>query len=212
MRTRFAMIATLLASTPLHGQLPDTSYAGRVLSALARKLDADATLPESFRRLTPPDLARTMDTGHFDLLLDDPSLNLYVRTMAATLHQVPDSVCGAMLLEAHGQTHGAVMLGYVDSMTAANWGTVFERVIRARATSATGGRVGSTEEVQAAMLGIFGALSETDRARLMAISTHPPPTAPDMCWAARMIADGIAGLPSEQLAPVSRAMSAGSPN
>ncbi len=202
------LLALLGASTPAHGQRSDTTNATRVLSALAETFRADATLPDSFRQLTPADLARTMDTGHFEVLLDDSSTSLYLRTMAATLHQLPDSVCAELLGDSSRQlSEGNLMFGYVDSPTMENWGIIFERIVRARARSDSAGPMASTDVVQAAMFALIGRLSQVDQERMMAIATHTPPTPADKCWLSRTITDGMAALPPEQAGPVTRALS-----
>jgi hypothetical protein len=151
-----------------------------------------------------------MDTGHFDVLLDDPSTSLYVRTMAATLHQIPDSLCGQLLMSTEDVFSEAVILfPHVDSSTMDNWTVVFERIVRARARSDSGGRVASFQELQATMRNIIGGFSDADRDRMMQIALHPPPTPDDMCWSARKLTDGLADLTPEELGPVSRAMGRG---
>lgn len=207
-RQLVVLLALLGFGTPAHGQQSDSTNATRVLSALAEKLHADATLPDSFRHLTPADLARTMDTGRFEVLLDDSSISLYLHTMAATLHQLPDSVCAELLGDSSRQlSEGRLMFGYVDGATMDNWGIIFERVIRARARSDSAGPMASTDAVQAAMFAIVGRLSQPDQERMMAIATHTPPTSADKCWLSRTITDGMAALPPEQAGPVTRALS-----
>jgi hypothetical protein len=212
-RLRKAIFALLLAAfaSPVCAQVPDTGYARRALTRLSEKLGADATLPDSLRRLTVAELVGANNTGYAGLL-DDSSSALYVRTMAATLHQVPDSVCGALLGAAGGDPSDLDgMLPHVDAGTIDDWAIILERVVRARAAGVPGGQVATETELRAALLGIPARLSAADRQRVVAMANNPPPSDRDACWWARVTMDGIAELPLDELGPVVRAMFGGAP-
>jgi hypothetical protein len=210
-RSRKVIFALLLAAfaSPVCAQVPDTGYARRALTRLSEKLGADATLPDSLRRLTVAELAGATNTGHAGLL-DDSSSAFWVRTMATTLRQLPDSVCGALLGAARGDASDLDgMLPYVDAGTVDRWAIILERVVRARAVGVPGGRVATETEFRAALLGIPAKLSAADRQRVVATAHNPPPSEGDMCWWTRVMMDGIADLPMAELGPVARAMFGG---
>lgn len=206
------LAAGMLLATPftLPAQLPDTSYAYRALSRLAEKLHGDPNVPQQYRFATVAQLAGLMDTGNITGMLDDSSSYLFIRTASATLHQVPDSVCGGMLESGSDDyLNATTIFRYADSATVDDWVTLHERLIRAQSRGGSGGRAASPEEFQQAMVNLFQSLSEPDRARMMDIAQHPPPTAETMCWATRRMMDYFATLPPAEIGPISRALDRG---
>src|SRR6266516_3301439 len=126
----------------------------------------------------------------------------FMHLTAATLHQVPDSLCGKFLQAGADAPDLPAMLAYVDSSSMDRWAIMLERMVRARARSAPGARVATATEVRAAYAAIPGRLSVEDRQRMIWIARNPPPTQQDACWAMRVIMDGLAQLPLAELGPV----------
>lgn len=208
---QFVVVATVLAvRPPAHAQTSGTAPTPRALARLVERLRADATLPDSLRRLTAADLMGTVNMRYV-ALLDDTSSGLLMRTTAATLHQVPDSVCGALLEAAGGAPSDLAMLQFVDSGTTADWAIILERIVRARASALPGPRVASDTEVRAIMLGLQGRFSTADRERMVRMAQQPPPSGSDFCWSTRLVIDGIAALPPAELGPLVRKMFGGGP-
>lgn len=197
-----AVAAVLTFSPRLRAQTPDAPTP-RALTRLVTKLRADATLPDSLRRLTAADLMGTVNMRYV-ALLDDTSTGLFIRTTAATLRQMPDSTCG-QLLQAAGPSDLA-MLQFVDSGTVADWALILERIVRARASNRPAPQVASDSEASAIMLGLQGRFSTADRERLVAMAQKPPPSGADFCWSTRLLIHHMAALPAAELGPLVRKM------
>src|SRR5207249_463698 len=198
------LIAFLAEASPARAQSADTSYSGRALGRLVQKIRADRTLPDSLRRLTAADLVGPI-TSSYVRFFDDSAANEFMHLMAATLHQVPDSLCGRFLQAGADAPDLPAMLAYVDSSSMDRWAIMLERMVRARARSAPGPRAATATEVRAAYAAIPARLSVEDRQRMIWIARNPPPTQQDACWAMRVIMDGLAQLPLAELGPVVRA-------
>ncbi len=204
LRCSSVLIALLAGASLARAQSANTSYSGRALGRLVQRLRADRTLPDSLRRLTAADLVGPINSSYVRFF-DDSAASEFMHLMAATLHQVPDSVCGKLLQAAGDPPDLPAMLAYVDSSTADSWAAIFERIVRARSKPAPSRRVASDTEVRAAYATIPGRLSVEDRQRMIWIARNPPPTRQDACWAMRVIMDGLAQLPLAELGPVVRA-------
>ena len=204
LRCSSVLIALLAGASLARAQSADTSHAGRALGRLVQRLRADRTLPDSLRRLTTADLVGPINSSYVRFF-DDFAASEFMHLMAATLHQVPDSVCGKLLQAAGDPPDLPAMLAYADSSTADSWAAILERIVRARSKPAPSRRVASDTEVRAAYATIPGRLSVEDRQRMIWIARNPPPTRQDACWAMRVIMDGLAQLPLAELGPVVRA-------
>src|SRR6266496_17523 len=198
------LIAFLAGASLARAQSADTSYSGRALGRLVQKIRADRTLPDSLRRLTAADLVGPINSSSARFF-DDSAASEFMHLTAATLHQVPDSLCGKFLQAGADAPDLPAMLAYVDSSSMDRWAIMLERMVRARASSAPGPRVATATEVRAAYAAIPGRLSVEDRQRMIWIARNPPPTRQDACWAMRVIMDGLAQLPRAELGPVVRA-------
>ena len=178
-------------------------YARRAVAHLAERLAADSRLPDGLRHLTPSALVALPDSGYVRVLNDSEASDFF-RILTASLHQLPDSLCGRFLqLGSGGPPNVETMLLFLDSATVDGWVAVLDRMVRASATSPTPGRA-SPEEVRAANVAVLNSLDADRRQRLAWIAQHPPPTTNDACWAIRVIMDGMAQLPVPQLGPVVR--------
>ena len=204
MRCSSILIALLAGASLARAQSADASYSGRALGRLVQRLRADRTLPDSLRRLTAADLVGPINSSYVRFF-DDSAASEFMRLMAGTLHQVPDSLCGKFLQAAGDPPDLPAMLVYVDSSTADKWAAILERIVRVRSKPAPSRRVASDTEVRAAYATIPGRLSVEDRQRMIWIARNPPPTRQDACWAMRVIMDGMAQLPLAELGPVVRA-------
>jgi len=199
------LLGLVAAARPLPAQLPDTGYAARALSALATRLAADPTLPDSLRRLSA---VQIIAPGNmiYAAWLDDSSIGAYIRVTAATLHQLPEARCAKALRPDRTDSSDLDrLLPYVDSSTADQWAGVLERIVRARARP-SGGRVAADSEVRALDRAVVAALEPPDRERLVRIAQFRPPDQTDACWAIRTIMDGMAAVPPARLGPVQRTL------
>src|SRR3989442_9377513 len=108
------LIALLAGASLARAQSADTSYSRRVLGRLVQRLRADRTLPDNLRRLTAADLVGPINSSYVRFF-DDSAANDFMPLMAATLHQVPDSLCPRFLQAASDPPELPAMLAYVDS-------------------------------------------------------------------------------------------------
>jgi hypothetical protein len=194
-----------VSSSRLCAQAQDTAYASRAVGRFLQTLRVDATLPDSLRHLTPGNL-ESLPTAYFQLL-DDSSISAYLQTMASVLRQLPKAQCAEA---SSGGSGPGSLLAAVDSATVDALIIVYDRIIRAVAV-ATPRKVATRAEMQAAILRITGGLPVADQQRLQNIARNPPPSQDDACWFNRLLMDGLAKLPPEELGPVFRAMSAPPP-
>ena len=182
---------------------PDSVRANRMLTQLAAKLRADRTLPDSLRRLTPADLASPANTNHA-ALLDDATSTLLLRTMAANVHTLPESLCGSFL---GGSAMPAgdldVILPYADSATLERWSAVLEAIVRARAAPVQR-PAASDSLMKVTFLRVYAGLKPADQVRLAQVAAHPPPSRADACWSMRVMLDGLAALPAAAAGPFVR--------
>ena len=202
---RLLLTALVTCAAALHAQIADTARANRMLNRLTAKLRADATLPDSLRRLSAAAFVSPANTNEA-ALLDDSTSSLLLRTFAATVHQVPESLCGSFLGGSPMPTGDLeIMLPYADSSTLNQWSTVLERIVRARAHPVSR-RTPSDSVMKATFIGLYSRLGIPDQQRLMRIAQHPPPTPSDACWSIRVVMDGMAALPVQDAGPTVRAM------
>src|SRR6266571_8624518 len=124
LRCSSVLIALLAGASPARAQSADTSYSGRALGRLVQKIRADRTLPDSLRRLTAADLVGPINSSYVRFF-DDSAASEFMHLTAATLHQVPDSLCGRFLQAAGDPPDLPAMLAYVDSSTADSWAAIF---------------------------------------------------------------------------------------
>ena len=135
---RTTLVALLLAglAAPASTQSPNP-YGQRALARLAQRLAADPKLPDSLRRLTAPDLLALPESGYVRLLTDSQASD-FMRVMAATMHQLPDSLCGRFLQAGPSKPPDlATMFAFIDSMTIDRWTPILERIVRAAAGIST---------------------------------------------------------------------------
>jgi hypothetical protein len=90
----------------------------------------------------------------------------------------------------------ATLLARLDAADAESWEPGFFRRLRAAIQT----------EVNAAILGVIGKLTDEDQTRLMTIARNPPPSPTDGCWSVQTIMDGLAAMPIADLGPVVRTM------
>lgn len=208
LRIAYALAAVLLATSPActAAQSSARGYTDGALGRLVARLHADPTLTDSLRGLSRTEVVSDSNMN-FVSRLEDSSAAEFVRVLAQTLHQLPDSLCGAFLGGPSGQDPTvAVLLRYADSATVDGWMDVLYALIRVQATPAPNLPVATDAEIQAADPTVSQHLNTADRQRFMRIVLNPPPTPTDACWAARTMFDGFARLPVAQLGPVVRAM------
>jgi hypothetical protein len=187
-------------------QVPDSSYASQRIARLADHLRADVTLPDSLRYLSVHDIVDPTNASYFRLLNDSTS-RAFMRVVAATLHQVPDSLCGSLLgPDAGPSLEFADMLPHLDATTIDSWAVLFEHVMHVRAAGGPGLPQATPEQVQAATVAILQRLSPEDRQRLIFVARHPPPSQRDACWSMQVLMDGLAAMSAGDLGPVVRAM------
>lgn len=202
---RTTLVALLLVGLAAPARAQSSSPSSqRALARLAQKVAADPKLPDSLRRLTATDLLALPESGYVRLLSDSQASD-FMQVMAATLHQLPDSLCGRFLQLGQSKPDLAMMVGLIDSATVDRWTVIVERMVRAIAGSQPAGRAASPEEIRAANVAVITALDAERRQRLGWIAQHPPPSSADACWAIQVIMDGMAQLPPLQLGPVVRA-------
>jgi hypothetical protein len=146
------------------------------------KVRSDNTLPDSLRRLTAADLLGHTSTGYVRAF-DDSSSALFMKATAATLHQLPEPLCGGFLTPGSHAGDLDIMFPYADSSTLNRWAIILERLVYVRARrSHVAARMATDAEVRAAFLGVPARLTEVDRQRLLTIARTPPPTQRDACW------------------------------
>jgi hypothetical protein len=203
MRNVMVFVCGMMVAAPARAQTADTARANRMLTRLATKLRADRTLPDSLRRLSPVDLANTSNTRQA-VLLDDSTSSLLLRTMAANVHALPESLCGSFL---RGSTVPAgdldVILPYADSATLQRWSTVLERIVRARPNPVQR-PVASDSMMKVTVFRLYAGLKPADQIRLVQIAQHTPPSRADACWSMRLILDALAELPNAEAGPFVR--------
>jgi hypothetical protein len=193
----------LMILLALQAQPADTARANRMLTRLSAKLQADRSLPDSLRRITPADLTSKANANHA-VLLDDSSSSLLLRAMAANVRTLPDSLCGSFM---GGSALPAgdldVILPYADSTTLGQWSTVLERIVRARAAPVQR-LVASDSAMKVTFLRVYTGLKPTDQFRLVQIAQERPPSRADACWSMRVMLGGLAGLPAADAGPFVR--------
>jgi hypothetical protein len=197
----------MMSAARSHAQLPDTGYSHRALSRFLVVLHSDTRLPDSLRHLTVGGLD-SLPSAYFSLL-DDAATSFYMHAMASALHQVPQALCG-QVFAIGGNLDLTTLLAAIDSTTVDALILSLNRAIHAAATG-TPRRVATRSEMQTAILKLTGGLPIADQQRLMRIARNPPPSEEDACWSIRVLIDGLAAMPPEELGPVVRAMSAPSP-
>jgi hypothetical protein len=178
-------------------------YARQAVAHLARTIAADSSLPDGLRHLTTTALVGLPDSGYVRILNDSEASD-FLRVLATTLHQLPDSLCGRFMQAGSSPPNLLTMLPLLDSATVNGWLGILDRMVRAWARSLPPGRTASPEEVQAAYMAILNSMDADHRQHLAWIAQHPPPTTTDACWSIRVIMDGMAQLPVPQLGPVVR--------
>ena len=197
------MYHLLIVLLALQAQAPDTARANRMLTRLSDKLRADRSLPDSLRRLTKTDLTSPRNTNNA-ALLDDSTSTLLLRTMAANVRVLPESLCGSFMGGSAVPTGDLnVILPYADSTTLEQWSTVLERIVRARATPVRR-PLASDSMMKVTFLRVYAGLKPNDQIRLFQISQHPPPSRADACWSMRVILGGLAALPVAEAGPFVR--------
>ena len=198
-------VCAMGVAVPARAQAPvaDTARANRMLIRLTTKLRADRTLPDSLRRLTPAELASPANTTQA-VLLDDSTSSLLLRSMAANVHALPESLCGSFMgRSAMPAGDLDVILPYADSTTLDHWSTVLERIVRARAAPVR--RPAASDSVmRTVFLRVYGGLKMSDQLRLVQIAQHPPPSRADACWSMRVMLDAFAALPNGEAGPFVR--------
>jgi hypothetical protein len=179
-------------------------FARRAVTHLAQTLAADTHLPDSLRRITETALVALPDSGYVRVL-EDSEASDFIKVLATSLHQLPDSLCGRFLAAGSGDPPDLrTMLPLLDSVTVRGWLAVLEGMVRARARSQPILRTASPEEVRAAYVAIMNTMEPDRRQHLAWVAQHPPPTVKDACWSIQVIMDGMAQLPVAQLGPVAR--------
>lgn len=198
-----ALVVLLSASST--AQSPNAEVSNRILGRLVTRLSADTGLPDSLRHLSIVDLS-SRPTLSYVRTFDDSAAVDFMRTLAATMNQLPDTACVRLMT---GRQQGTpalpALIGFVDSATATHWAVIFERLVKARATHAPDGPTFGEVETEGAMREMFGALPTGDKDRfnrLMSTQQAPPP--PEMCWVARTMLNGITKLTPAKLAPLAR--------
>lgn len=195
----------LCLACPVSAQQPDTTYFTRAFLRMTTRLAADTSLPADLRsRMAELDLD-SLDVALFARLDDSAAVTL-MRAFSATLAHVTEEVCAAFVglspeLAGAGFEHAVHGL---DSATTDTWVEVFERALRSQADTGVELRIASETETQAAVVGIVGRLESADRQRMMAAVVAP--NSADRCWAARVLFNGLAGLPAGEAGPLVRAM------
>ena len=202
---RTTLLALLLVglAAPAGAQSP-SPYSQRALARLAQNVAADQELPDSLRRLTATELLALPESGYVNLLSDSQASD-FMQVMAATLHQLPDSLCGRFLQTGQSKPDLAMMFALIDSATVDRWTVIVEQIVRAVAGSQPPGRAASPDEIRAANVAVITAMDAERRQRMGWIAQHPPPSSADACWAMQIILDGMSQLPPPQLGPVVRA-------
>ena len=202
---RSVIVALLLAGlpAPVLPQSPN-SYGQRALARLAGKLAGDPKLPDRLRHITPSDLLALPESGYVRILNDSEASD-FLQVLAATLHQLPDSLCGRFLVAGSSPPDLAAMFTFIDSATVDRWTPILERIVRASARSQPAGPVATADEIRAANVAVITGMDAERRQRFGWIAQHPPPSLADACWAMQGILDGMAHLPPAQLGPVVRA-------
>lgn len=196
----YAFLILLTLQTPANA--PDTARANRMLTRLSTTLRADRALPDSLRRLTPTDLAGR-DNLNQAVLLDDSTGSLLLRTMAANVHELPESLCGSFMGGATLPADLDVILPYADSATLERWSTVLEAIVRARAAPVRRA-VASDSMMKVTVFRMYAGLKPADQLRLVQIAQHPPPSRADACWSMRLILDTLSVLPAAEAGPFVR--------
>jgi len=186
-------------------QSPNAEVSNRIMDRLMTRLSADTGLPDSLRHLSVADLS-SRATIAYVRTFDDSAAVDFMRTLASTMNQLPDTACVRLMTGTRQGTPALpALIGFVDSATATHWAAIFERLVKARALHASGGTTFGEVETDAAMQEMFGALPEGDRDRFTRLmSTQQAPAPPEMCWVARTILNGITKLSPAELAPLAR--------
>jgi hypothetical protein len=207
--------STLLAALTLamlglrslgHAQSPDSAYARRRVARLTDEVRADSTLPDSIRRLGVHDIVDPTNTSYFRLL-DDSTAGVFMRLVASSLHELPDSICGTLLGSGDGRSpdfHDILPL--LDPTAVDSWAVLFAHVVHLRAAAGPGYPLAPPEQVHGATVTMLQRLGPEDQQRLMLIARTPPPSPRDACWSIQVMMDGLAAIASADLGPVVRAM------
>jgi len=191
-------------------QATDSTYGARALARFLDRNHADTQLPDSLRNMTIGRLDSLAD--QYFVLLDDTATALYVRAFAGALDQLSESQCARLggLSGEKDEMHLVTLLALVDSATVDTLLLVHELALLAAARP-TPQRVGTQEEMQAAIVRLVTSLTPDDQQRFTAIALHPPPSQSDACWADRTMFGGLAKFPSADLGPVMRRMTQRTP-
>ena len=190
-------------------QATDSTYGARALARFLDRNHADTRLPDSLRDMTIGRLDSLAD--QYFVLLDDTATALYVRAFAGALDQLPESQCAQLGgLAGDEEINILTLLASVDSATVDTLLLVHELALLAAARP-TPQRVGTQEEMQAAIVRLVTSLTPDDQQRFTAIALHPPPSQSDACWADRTMFGGLAKFPSADLGPVMRRMTQRTP-
>lgn len=200
------VFALFLASTAATAQTSGGGPAGRIVSRLVARLGADPSLPDSLRHWSAADLGGSANVKYVGSF-DDTSAVDFMWTMAVTLRQLPDSACAALLNQSGSTPDLPFMLGFTDSVTAAHWATILERLVRLRAARAPARTALGPDDTRQAYTTAIMALPDSDRTRMIQIARQQTSPAPaDFCWVTRTTFGALTKLPPQQLAPLTRAM------
>jgi hypothetical protein len=170
---------------------------------VTERLHANASLPDSFRNLTPADLLGQENSNYIGWL-DDEYAHRFMQALSELMPHLPPEICGNILSTSNGETVDLeTMLSYADSTALESWGMVLEQVVLARAASVRR-PLATDEDVHATMRALIGQMTEENRARLLTIASNPPPTPVDGCWSVEQVLNGLAELRPAELGPVVR--------
>jgi hypothetical protein len=196
----------LEAVSTLHSQAIGREAAFSILSATAKRLRDDPSLPDSLRSLSVERLLAP-DNTKFAYLLDDDGAHAYLVVLSALTRQLPLEKCGKLLdPNSSGSTDAEDILAHGDAPLVTGQADVVERIVHARARGTPGGRVATPAEMQGGIMTAIGRLSTDDQTRLITIARNPPPTPEDGCWSVQQIFTALAALPAAAAGPVVRAM------
>ena len=199
------LVVASVGAAAAAAQSPNAEASNRILGRLVTRLSADTGLPDSLRHVTVVDLS-SRATLAYVRTFDDSGAVDFMRTLASTMNQLPDTACVRLMT---GRQQGTpalpALIGFVDSATATHWAVIFERLVRARALHAPDGTTFGEAETDGVMREMFDALPAGDRDRFNSVmSTQQAPPPPEMCWVARTMLNGFTRLTPAELAPLAR--------
>ena len=179
------------------------------IAALATRLQADATLPDSLPRLSAGDLLGPQFPRNVRYL-PDPGVLEFIGVVADVWRSAPSSVCLAILREETESGYDTwYLLAAADPGLADRYAQVLEAMIRGMAGGLPGGSVATRAALREGMIAAIGGLPAADQQRMARIAQNPPATPEDLCWTSVQTLTSLTGLPPGQQAPVVRAMFAG---